>query len=75
VLKIGDKVLIKYNSHYPKPKRIVRIEKSLWDNEELLYALYGVKLPWNKDEYSFFKEEDLVPEEIWNSPLYKSLKE
>lgn len=74
--KIGDRVLVKNNSHYgSKPRRIVGVDKHLFKPNVSIYYLYGVRQPWDKTQYMGWLEEELVAEEVWNSPLYKALDE
>lgn len=74
--KVGDRVVVINNSHYGnKPRRIVGIRNHIFNTSIRVYELYGVRCHWDKTRYIGFREEELIPEEIWNSPLYKALKE
>lgn len=72
--KIGDRVLIASNYHYQKPRRIVEITTLLLYPNTIAYHLYGVRYPWN-NSYIAFTEEDLIHEDVYNSPLWKALNE
>ncbi len=64
--KIGDKVLVKHNSHFPKPLKIVAIVKSK------MYLSNAIDFFGN---YIELAPNEVWHQEIWSSPLFQALKE
>lgn len=69
--KVGDKVIVKNNSHYSKPTKIVRILQS---RGSIYYCLQGA-LQAGTRRFLHFTEDELIDKEVWNSPLFKAMSE
>jgi hypothetical protein len=66
-IKEGDMVLVKYNSHYPKPIKVVKVYP------EGTFFLRGARDVHGK--YLFFREHEVWTNEVWNSPLFRAINE
>lgn len=67
-IKKGDKVLIKFNSHYPEPRKVGRVYS------DGTFTIVGVRCSGRRTS-ALFREHEVYTEDVYNSPLFKAIHE